>query len=45
MENTGNATAGYSFNMLADDVPEIDFEFQLFVYKTYTTPVADGCEL
>ncbi|MFC2144565.1 kelch repeat-containing protein [Acidobacteriota bacterium] len=45
VKNEGTATAGYSFNMIADDVPEQDFVFQLFAYRVYTTPVADGCEL
>jgi parallel beta-helix repeat protein len=45
VRNEGTATAGYSFNMIADDVPEENFIYQLFVYRVYTVPVADGCEL
>jgi hypothetical protein len=46
VENTGSAAASYAFNMLADNVPSNeDLAFQLFVYKLYATPVADGCEL
>jgi parallel beta-helix repeat protein len=44
VKNEGNATSAYSFNLLAEKEPP-DFVYQLMIYRVYTTPVADGCEL
>ena len=44
VRNEGNTTASYSVNLLMKDAPE-GFIYELLVYRLYTTPVADGCEL
>ena len=44
VENGGNATSAYSANFDVGEAPE-GFVFQLFVYRTYTVPLADGCAL
>ncbi len=44
VENTGNATAAYSLNLDIEDPPE-GFLFQVMVYRTYTTPSVEGCDL
>jgi hypothetical protein len=42
--NEGNATAAYSVNLDLENPPE-GFLYQLVVFRTYLTPVAEGCEL
>jgi WD40 repeat protein len=44
VRNEGNTTATYSVNMVMEDPPE-GFIYELLVYRLYTTPVADGCDL
>jgi parallel beta-helix repeat protein len=44
VENAGNATAAYSFNLnLANQQPGLTY--QLMIYRLYFVPVANGCEL
>ena len=53
MENHGNATTAYSFNLLGDGAPkpctvepcDPEFVFQLFIYREYKTPNAVDCAL
>jgi hypothetical protein len=43
-QNTGNATAAYSFNLrLANQASGL--LYQLMIYRLYFVPVANGCEL
>ena len=44
VENTGNATAAYSLNLDLESPPD-GFLFQVMVYRTYTVPSVEGCEL
>ena len=46
MTNTGNTTTAYNVNLFltSAQVPP-GFKFQLILHKTYTTPVALGCDL
>ena len=44
VENQGNATAAYSVNLDLEDPPE-GFLYQLMVFRTYLTPIAEGCDL
>jgi len=44
VQNTGNTTSAYSFNVLMPSPPE-GLMFQLMVYRLYMTPVSDGCTL
>ncbi len=48
VKNDGTASAGYSFNLLGDNAPDPalgEFIYQLFIYREYKTPAADGCDL
>ncbi len=48
LKNDGTATAGFAFNLLGDGAPDPalgEFVYQLFIYREYKTPAADGCEL
>jgi hypothetical protein len=44
VENQGNTTAAYSLNLDLDQPPE-GFLFQVMVYRTYSTPSVEGCQL
>ncbi len=44
--NNGNTTAAYSVKLLLNrTLPPNYFKFQLILHRTYTTPVARGCDL
>jgi WD40 repeat protein len=43
--NDGNAAVAYSLNLREAGVLPEELIFQLMVYRVYTTPVSNGCEL
>jgi hypothetical protein len=43
--NNGNTTANYTIDVLGNVQVPTGIKVQIIVYKTYTTPVSDGCTL
>ncbi len=44
VKNEGDTTAAYSLNLDLDNPPS-GFVFQIMVYKTYTVPAVEGCQI
>jgi N-acetylneuraminic acid mutarotase len=45
VQNDGNTTTGYTFNLYMQPNPLSGLIYQLLIYRLYMTPVADGCTL